>query len=131
MEITDSDLSSPTILSRSHWNCTKHVAALKLYKNKLVILNAAIFYVSMSPRLLSQTFKHKLGSEVKISGKQTPSKKFFFFFSKLKCRQFLYKIFSLYILSASYTSKNMLGIKNEGTVEFSKQVKKPAKSHIF
>ena len=69
-----------------------------------------VFYVSMSPRLLSQTFKHKLGSEVKISGKQTLSKKPCF--SKLKCRQFLHKTSSLYILSDSYTSKNMLGTKN-------------------
>ena len=33
--------------------CTKHVAASKLYKNKLVILSGASFYVSMSPRLPS------------------------------------------------------------------------------
>ena len=43
------------VTSRSHWKCTKHVTALKLYKNKLAILNAAInaasFYVSMSLRL--------------------------------------------------------------------------------
>ena len=31
--------------------CTKHVAASNLYKNELVILNEASFYVSMSPRL--------------------------------------------------------------------------------
>ena len=45
----------------------------------------------------SKTFKHKLGCEVKISGKQTPSSKPFS--SKLKCRQFLYETSSLYILS--------------------------------
>ena len=39
------------VTSPSHWKCTKHVAALKLYKNKLAILNAASFYVSMSPKL--------------------------------------------------------------------------------
>ena len=64
----------------------------------------------MSPRLPLQTFKHKLGSEVKISGKQTPSRKPCVL--KLKCRQFLYKTCSLYILSNSYSSKNMLGTKN-------------------
>ena len=74
--------------SRSHWKCTKHAAASKLYNNELVILNAASFYVSMSSRLPLLTFKLKLGSEVKISGKQTPSTKPCF--SKLKCRQFLY-----------------------------------------
>ena len=30
---------------------TKHVTDSKLYENKLIILNAASFYVSMSPRL--------------------------------------------------------------------------------
>ena len=45
-----------------------------------------------------------------MSGKRTPSSKPCF--SKLKCRQFLYKPSSLYILSDSYTSKNMLGTKN-------------------
>ena len=40
--------------------CTKHAAASKLYKNKLVILSGASFYVSMSPRLPSYNFKHKL-----------------------------------------------------------------------
>ena len=39
------------VTSRSHWKCTKHVTAVKLYKNKLTILNAASFYVSMSLRL--------------------------------------------------------------------------------
>ena len=34
-------------------------------------------------------------------------------FSKLKCRHVLYKTSNLYILSDSYTSKNMLGTKNE------------------
>ena len=63
----------------------------------------------MSPRLPHQTFNHKLGSEVKISGKQTPSSKPGF--SKLKCKT-IYKTSSLYILSDSYTSKNMLGTKN-------------------
>ena len=33
--------------------CTRHVAASKLHKNKLVILSGASFYVSMSPRLPS------------------------------------------------------------------------------
>ena len=33
--------------------CTKHVAASKIYKNKLVILSGSSFYVSMSPRLPS------------------------------------------------------------------------------
>ena len=31
----------------------QNIAASKLYKNKLVILNEASFYVNMSPRLLS------------------------------------------------------------------------------
>ena len=53
---------------------------------------------------------HRIGSEVKISSKQTPTRKPCF--SKLKCRQFLYKTSSLYILSNSNTSKNMLGTKN-------------------
>ena len=40
------------------------------------MLNAATFYVSMSPRLPSYTFKDKLGSEVKLSDKQkAPSMK--------------------------------------------------------
>ena len=82
----------------------------KLYKNKLVILNAASFYVSVSPRLPLQTFKHKLSSKVKISCKQNPLRKLFF--SKLRCRKFLYKTFSLYILSDNYTTKIMLGTKN-------------------
>ena len=33
--------------------CTKHVAASKFYKNKLVIFNGATFYDSMSPSLRS------------------------------------------------------------------------------
>ena len=37
-----------------------HDAASKLYKNELVILSGARFYVSMSPRLPSQNFKHNL-----------------------------------------------------------------------
>ena len=59
------------------------------------------FYVSMSPGLASQTCKHKLGSKVKISGKQTPSMRVCF--SKLKRCQFLYETSSLHILSDSYT----------------------------
>ena len=49
--------------------CPKHAATSKLCKNKLVILNGASFYVSMSPRLPSYNFKHKL----------TPSRKALFF----------------------------------------------------
>ena len=64
----------------------------------------------MSPRLSSLTFKHKLGSEVKNSGEQPPSRKPCF--SKLKCRQFLFKTSNLYFLRDSYTSKNMLRTKN-------------------
>ena len=64
----------------------------------------------MSPRLPLYNFKHKLGSEVKFSGKQTPSRKPCF--SKLRCHQLLYKTSGLYILSDSYTLKNMLGTKN-------------------
>ena len=56
------------IKNRSHRKCAKHVAASTLYKNKLVIFNAVSFYVSMSPGL-PQTFKHKLLSKVKVSGK--------------------------------------------------------------
>ena len=56
----------------NEYKCTKHVAASKLYKNKLGILIGASFYVSMSPRLQSQNFKHKL----------TPSRKALF--SKIK-----------------------------------------------
>ena len=63
----------------------------------------ANFHVNMSPRLPSQTLKHKLGSEVKISGKKTNPGSLVF--SKPKCPQFLYK-------TDSYTSKNMLGTKN-------------------
>ena len=72
-----------------------------------------------------ETFKHKLGSDVKISDKETLSRKPCF--SKLKCHQFLYKTSSLYMLSDSYTSKNILGKKKV----WWKQVKKLAKSHIF
>ena len=97
-------------LSRSYWKCTKYVATSKHYKDKLVILNVARFYVSVSPRLPSSIFKQKLGSEVKISGNQIPSRKPCF--SRLTCSQFLYKTSSLYILSDSYTSKNMLDINN-------------------
>ena len=64
----------------------------------------------MSPRLSSLTFKHKVGSEVKFSGKQSPSRKTCFW--KLKCRQLLFKTFDLYFLRDSYTSKNILGTKN-------------------
>ena len=74
-----------------------------------MILNAASFSVSASLRLSLWTFKQKLGSQVKISGKQTPSRNPSI--SNLKCRHFLYNISSLYILSHSYTSKNMLGVK--------------------
>ena len=65
-----------------------------------------------SLRLPSQTFKHKLGSKVKIlSNKPHQGKPCF---SKLKYRQFLYKTSNRYILSDSYTLKNMLGAKNVG-----------------
>ena len=47
---TISEIVPNSIESRSHWQCTKHVAAWKLYENKLVILN---FFISMSPRLPS------------------------------------------------------------------------------
>ena len=50
------------------------------------------------PRLLLD----KLGSKVKISDKQTPSR---IGFSKLKCRHFLHKTSNLYILSGSYQRK--------------------------
>ena len=45
----------PKSLSRAVLTETvkKHVAVSKLYKSKLVILNATSFYVSMSPRLPS------------------------------------------------------------------------------
>ena len=90
----------PCATSRAFLKFTKHVAASKPYKIKLVILTS--FYVSMSPRLPLQAFKQKLGSEVKNQDKQSPSRKHCF--SKLKCRQFLYKTSSLYILSNCYTS---------------------------
>ena len=78
-------------------NCTKHVAASKLYKNKLVLLSGAIFYVSTSPRLPSQNFKHKL----------TPSRKALFFKTKVSpILKLLNKASNLYILSDSETSKN-------------------------
>ena len=48
-EIKDSNTCAPK--SRSYWKCSKYVAATKPYKNKLVTLNAASFYVSISPRL--------------------------------------------------------------------------------
>ena len=70
-------------MSRSHWKCTEHVAASKLYKNELVILNAASFYVIMSPIVPSNTFKRKLGSEVKISGKRNHMKEVLFFKTKM------------------------------------------------
>ena len=114
---------------RSHWKSTKHVAASKLYNNKLAILNAASFCVSMSPRLPLQTFRYKLGSEVKISGKPTSSRKPCF--SKLTCRKFLCKTSSLYFVKDSYTSKNMFGTKNVRYGGIFKASKKPAKSHIF
>ena len=63
----------------------------------------------MSPRLSSLTFKHKLGSEVKNSGEQPPSRKPCF--SKLKCRQFLFKTSNLYFLRDSYTSKKYVKYK--------------------
>ena len=98
-------------MSCSHWKCTKHVAVSKLHKNKIVILIAAIFfYVSMSRRLPSWTFKDNLGSKVKRSGKRTHQWKPCFL--KLKCYQFLYKTSILYILSVSYTSKAILDTKN-------------------
>ena len=71
------------MITRSHWKCTKHVTASQLYKNDLVILNVASFYVSMSSRLPSLTFKHKLYSKVKILGKRTPSRKALLFKSKM------------------------------------------------
>ena len=43
-----------------------------------------------------------------MSGKQTPLRKRRFSKLKLKYRQFLYKTSSLYVLSDSYISKNML-----------------------
>ena len=52
-----------SLQSCSHWKCTKHVAASKFYKNKLVILNAATFYVSIPLRLPSWNSKHKFRSE--------------------------------------------------------------------
>ena len=72
---------------------------------RLVFMSACLQYYDRH-----RTFKHKLGSELKISGKETLSRKHCF--SKLKCRQFLYKSSSLYILSDRYTSKNMIGTKN-------------------
>ena len=97
------------IKNRSHRKCAKHVAASTLYKNKLVIFNAVSFYVSMSPGL-PQTFKHKLRSKVKFQTNEPHQGGSWF--SKLKCRQFLYKTSNLYILSDSYISKDMLGTKN-------------------
>ena len=47
-------------------------------------------------------FQHRLGSKVKISGKRTTSRKPCF--SKLICRQFLYKTPKLSILSNIYIS---------------------------
>ena len=67
--------------------------------------------------------KHKLGSEVKNSGKQPPSRKPCF--SKLKRRQFLFKTPNLCFLRDSYTSKIMLGTKNVrygGTFKASKKI---------
>ena len=116
-------------LSRSHLKCTKHVAAPKRCKNKLAILNVASFCVSISPGLPSQTFKHKLVSEVKISSKQTPSRKPCF--SKPKCCQFLYKTSTLYILSDSCTSENMLGTKNVWYGGIFKASKKILLNHTY
>ena len=63
--------------------CTEHVAASKLYKNELAILNAVSFYVSMSPIVPSNTFKRKLGPQVNISGKRKHMKEVLFFKIKM------------------------------------------------
>ena len=76
-----------TLLNRSYWKYKKHAAASKLYIYKLIILNAASFYVSMPPRSPSQTFKHKLGCQLNILGQGTPSVKIVFL--KIKMSPFL------------------------------------------
>ena len=60
--------------SCSHWKCTEHVAASNLYKNKLLIFNAASFYVhNLSD---SYTSKNMLGKKnVRYGGIFKASKK--------------------------------------------------------
>ena len=69
--------------SHSHWKCTKHVAASKLHKNKLIILNAASFCVSVSLRLPSYTFKQKIRFWSKTFKQTNPIKEALFFKIKM------------------------------------------------
>ena len=71
-----------------------------------------IVFMSACLQVYHHRLLNKLGSEVKILGKQAPLRKPFSF-SKLNCHQFLHKTSSPYILSDSYTSKSMLGTKKK------------------
>ena len=68
-----------------------------------------LYFMSTCLQDYHRRLKQKLGSEVKNSGKQPPSRKPCF--SKLKRRQFLFKTPNLYFLRDSYTSKIMFGYK--------------------
>ena len=76
----------------------------------------ANFHVNMSPRLPSQTLKHKLGSEVKISGKKTIKEALLFQNQNVP---------NSYIKLIATPQKICSVQRMQGTMEFSKQLKKP------